>query len=88
MKTSIIAAAAAFAFGLTGATAFADDISFDELPDQVRQTVERETAGARLGDVERDDNGQTVYEIEFYEDGQKYELDVSEDGEVLRRHPD
>ncbi len=82
------AAAAAFALTLVGTPALADDIPMSELPDQVRQTVERETANGEILDVERDDDGETVYEIEFRENNQKFELDVSPDGQVLRRHAD
>src|SRR5690606_30640412 len=67
------AAAAAFALTLVGTPALADDIPMSELPDQVRQTVERETANGEILDVERDDDGETVYEIEFRENNQKFE---------------
>lgn len=81
----------AVAFGLVFAApvAFADDVSLEELPQAVRDTIESELSQAEIGEIERDtDNGVTVYEVEFRENQQKFELDVAEDGRVLRRHPD
>lgn len=82
---------AAVTFGLVFAApvAFADDISLEQLPQPVRDTLDSELSQAEIGEIERDtDGGQTVYEIEFRENQQKYELDVAEDGRVLRRHAD
>ena len=44
---------------------------------------------AEISEIERDDDEQgTVYEIEFRENNRKFELDVSPEGQVLRRHAD
>jgi uncharacterized membrane protein YkoI len=65
------------------------DITLDQLPAPVRATVERETKGGQIKDIERDlERGQTIYEVEFMLDGQEYELDVSADGQLLERRLD
>ena len=71
-------------------TALADvDVTLEELPEPVRQTVVREAKGGEILEIERDDeHGQTVYEVEFIESAIKYEIDVSPDGSLLRRHRD
>jgi uncharacterized membrane protein YkoI len=89
MKSVIHVAAFAAAVSLFAPVALADDVTMEQLPDAVRQTVERETAQAQVGDIEQDEeNGQTVYEVEFVENGSKFELDVAEDGQIVRRHAD
>ncbi|HEY8429380.1 MAG TPA: PepSY domain-containing protein [Sandaracinaceae bacterium] len=85
----IYAAAAAVGLTLAAPVAFADDVTMDQLPDPVRQTMEREIGQGQVGDMERDDDlGRVVYEIEFVENGRKFELDIAEDGRLLNRHPD
>jgi uncharacterized protein YpmB len=66
-----------------------DHAKMSELPSAVRQTVERETKGATVTDIERDtEDGKAIYEVEYVKDGQRWELDVSSSGTVLKRHRD
>jgi uncharacterized membrane protein YkoI len=89
MKSWMYGAPLALTLALAAPVAHADDITMAELPAPVRETVQREVGSAELGDIERDDDdGTTVYEIEFRENDRKFELDVSPDGRVLRRHAD
>lgn len=65
------------------------DVALDQLPAPVRTTVERETKGAQITDIERDtEHGQTIYEVEFVLDGKEYELDIAADGQLLERRLD
>jgi len=65
------------------------DVTIDQLPEAVRATVDRETKGAQITDIERDaERGQTIYEVEFVLDGKEYELDVAADGKLLERRLD
>lgn len=75
-----------------GVAAFADDddVTLDQLPEAVRRTVESEVGDGRIAGIERDDDvsGAPLYEIEFFQGGSKYELDVDSDGTLLQRHRD
>lgn len=75
---------------LLSGTAFADvELTLEELPEPVRQTVVREIKGGTIHEIERDDHhGVVEYEIEFTVDAIKYEIDVAADGALLRRHRD
>jgi hypothetical protein len=75
---------------LTTSLCFAGpDVPIDQLPQPVRATVERETQGGQITDIERDtEHGQTIYEVEFVLDGKEYELDIAADGKLLERRLD
>jgi uncharacterized membrane protein YkoI len=75
---------------LLSGTALADvELTLEELPEAVRQTVVRETKGGTIHEIERDDDrGVIEYEVEFTLDAVKYEIDVAADGSLLRRHRD
>lgn len=89
MKRIIYSLAALAGLALATPVALADDVTMEQLPDPVRQTIQREIGSAQVGEIERDEErGRTYYEVEFVENGRRYELDVGEDGQVLRRHPD
>ena len=65
------------------------DIPLDKLPAPVRATVEKETQGGKVTDIEKDhERGQVIYEVEFTIDGKEWELDIAEDGKLLERRPD
>lgn len=73
----------------TSATA-GKDISIDSVPAPVRATIDRETAGGVIDEIELDTakDGTTVYEVEYHLDGQKYELDIDANGTLLKRSLD
>jgi hypothetical protein len=81
LATSAVLAAAA--------TVLADEVKIDQVPAAVRATIERETRGGRVHEIERSTKrGARVYEVEFIRDNQKYEIHVGEDGTVLKHKPD
>jgi uncharacterized membrane protein YkoI len=66
-----------------------DDVKLEQLPPEVKETVARETKGGTVQEIDRDEEqGQTVFEVEYTKDGARWELDVASDGKVLRRHRD
>lgn len=67
-------------------TAGARDVSLSELPQAVRATIERETKGFEIEDIDRDnDDGKVVYEVEAESaDGRRSEMVVAEDGSLIK----
>jgi hypothetical protein len=69
--------------------ALADDVSMEQLPDPVRETVQREAGDAQILEIERDrEPSGTVYEVEVLQEGRKFEIDIADDGRLLQRHED
>ena len=65
------------------------DVSLDKLPPAVRATVERETKGGQITEIELDrEQGKVVYEVEFKANGKKWEIEIAEDGTLLERRED
>lgn len=66
-----------------------DEVTMDQLPQAVRQTVQREVGNGQVEEIEREqEQGRTIYEVEFTQNNRKFELDIGEDGQVLQRHAD
>ncbi len=66
-----------------------DDVTLAELPEAVRQAVEREVGDGRIEDIERDrERGKIVYELEYIRDNIEWTVDFAEDGSVLEKHQD
>lgn len=60
-----------------------DDIAVDKLPKEVRAAIDERFPGAELLSAERDkDDGKVEYEVELRHKGQRYEVDVTEDGRI------
>jgi hypothetical protein len=88
MKPPSIAAAATVLLGASLAWA-GKNVPLDQLPAAVRATIERETAGGQIKEIEQDhEGGQLIYEVEFTQGGQEFELDVAADGKLLERRLD
>jgi uncharacterized membrane protein YkoI len=82
----LIAALGVAACSAMASTAFAKDISFEQLPPAVQATVTRETQGGTITDIELEDGqGVVTYEVEYTSGGTKYELEVAASGRLLRR---
>jgi len=66
------------------------DVPLESVPVPVRATIDRETAGGVIDEIELDTSkdGETVYEVEFHLDGVKYEIEVAADGTLLKRSLD
>ncbi len=66
-----------------------NDLRLEDLPQPVREAVQREVGDGTIEDIDRDtERGQTVYEVEFDRDGREYEIEVSPDGTVVDRRED
>jgi hypothetical protein len=75
--------------GAAPAALAGDKVAIDQVPAVVRATIERETRGGRVHEIERETKrGVRVYEVGFIRDNKKYEMYVSEDGTVLKHKPD
>lgn len=74
---------------LPGAALAGEDVPLESLPPAAKATVLREVKGGQILDLERDvERGKVIFEVEFVESGQKWEIKVAEDGTLLSRHPD
>ena len=61
-------------------------VRLDQTPAAVRQTIERELAGAQLEDIAlKQRQGKTLYETDIVRDGHKREVLVGEDGKIVSR---
>lgn len=90
MKRTLSPFAAAFVTLLTAPLAFADqNVTLADLPAPARQTVQREVGAGQITDIEREEEGGSVYyEVEFTAANRDYEIDVAPDGKLLRREND
>lgn len=65
------------------------DVTLDQLPPAVRATLEKETKGGSIKDIEKDrEGGKEIYEVEFTLDGHDWELDIAADGKLLEKRLD
>jgi len=61
-------------------------VTLNQVPHAVRKTIERESAGGNIGEIEKEvDEGKTVYEAEFKKDGEEFEIKVAESGKLLAK---
>ncbi len=66
-----------------------DDLTLEQLPKVVRDTVVREIKGGTIREIDREhDRGKIYYEVEYTLKGKRFELHVAEDGKVLLRKDD
>lgn len=80
--------------GVVGALAFVawaaeDDeqqVTLDQVPAAVKATILKESAGAKITEIERETkDGKTTYEAEFLLNGKEIEIKVAPDGTLLGR---
>lgn len=71
-------------------TAMADqDLTWEQLPQAVRDSVLKLTQGAPIDEIEREGGSKNPhYEIEYLRGQQKWEIEVAEDGRILRHGAD
>jgi hypothetical protein len=63
-----------------------EPVAIDQVPPSVKQTIQRESAGGTVQEIERETKqGQVTYEVEIHRGGREIEVDVAEDGAVLKR---
>jgi len=90
MKTASLFVAALLALPFAGwaAEKKKDEthITMDQLPAAVRATIEKEAAGGKVEEVEKEtEHGATFYEAEIVKKGKGSYVHVAEDGKVLKR---
>lgn len=90
MKTVSLFVAALLAFPLAGLAAekkkAETHVKMDQLPAAVRATIEKEAAGGKVEEVEKEtEHGATFYEAEIVKKGKESYVHVAEDGKVLKR---
>ena len=84
MKRSVLAIF--IALGLSGCAATDDDIevSASQVPANVMEAARNAVIGMRIVSIEKEiEDGKVVYEFDGFRKGLAYEIDISEQGEVL-----
>jgi uncharacterized membrane protein YkoI len=66
------------------------EVSLENLPKQAKATIEKQTAGGMLLEIEEETRAnQTVYEVEYRDaKNQRFELVVADDGKLLDKRRD
>jgi glucose/arabinose dehydrogenase len=63
-------------------------VTMSDLPPAVKTTVDRESKGKTVEEMSKvEQNGKTIYQVEIVTNGKSQQLDISETGTVLKRHP-
>ena len=66
-----------------------NEVSIGDLPTAVRATLDRETRGGRVTEVDKETgSGRVVYSADAMVDGQEWEIDIAEDGTLLSKAPE
>jgi hypothetical protein len=61
-------------------------VDMDQLPPAVKATIQKESAGAHVGTIDKEtEGGRTFYEVEIGKGGRGSYLHVAENGKVLKR---
>ncbi len=62
------------------------NLTMDQLPKAVKRTVEKESAGATVGEIEKEtERGKTFYEVGITKNGHESYVHVATNGKVLKR---
>ena len=62
------------------------EVTLDQVPPAVKETISRESGGAPVGKIAREDeNGKAVYEAMITKNGKTFEVEIDETGKVLER---
>ena len=83
-----LAVAGLFVFVVSTSAAEAKEqrVPMNQLPPMVKATLEKESAGGKIDEVEKEtEGGKTFYEAEIVKNGHESYIHVSEDGKVLKR---
>ncbi|HZD04395.1 MAG TPA: PepSY domain-containing protein [Longimicrobiales bacterium] len=76
-------AVAAVALSLVGG-ACAQTVTYDQLPQAVKETLEAKFPGAEITKATREmEGGEVIYDIEMTRAGRKHEMDAREDGSIV-----
>jgi uncharacterized membrane protein YkoI len=61
-------------------------VTMDALPSAVRTTLDRESAGGKVTEVEKEvKKGKTTYSADVTINGQGWDIDIAEDGTILSK---
>ncbi|MEI8248151.1 MAG: PepSY-like domain-containing protein [Lentisphaerota bacterium] len=90
VKSCVIVMCAAALLGLnTGCAMFESKeqiISINELPAAVKSQAEKEVAGCKVKEVEKEKkHGKVIYTIDYEQNGTEMELEYSEDGKLISK---
>lgn len=93
MKTRTLAFilpfAAVLAFAIPAGAG--ETVTLEQVPDAVKTTIQKHVQGGKLGAIEREKEKDkpTVYEVEYTAtDGKDYELQIAEDGRLMKKEED
>src|SRR5687767_11888351 len=86
MKTNQIRFMAMALFGgAMIASAYADKVSLEQLPLEIKDKIRAQTGSAPVEDIDRQTKGgQTIYEVAYKKDGQHTELRFDEKGNLIK----
>jgi uncharacterized membrane protein YkoI len=90
MRRTIGSLLLAAGLALAGCKGHEVKTSMAEVPAPVRATLEKESKGGKVTEVEKETkSGKTVYSADVTTaDGKKWDITVGEDGKVLSKEPD
>lgn len=61
-----------------------EEVALSDCPDAVQKVIKAQAEGGEILEIEREtEDGQVVYEAEIRKDGKTFEVEISEDGEIL-----
>lgn len=61
-------------------------VTLNDLPPAVRATLEKETAGGTVTEIEKETkNGKVVYSADAKIDGKEYDIAIAEDGKLISK---
>lgn len=64
-------------------------VSREELPQAVRATLDKESAGGKVCEIERETkHGRTVYSADVEVDGAEWDVTIAEDGTLISKKQD
>lgn len=89
-KIGVAAAALTFGIGLIGPPARAgEDVKLEDISAKAKEAIRTAVGNGEIEEIERDEEqGRTIYEVEYQRDGEDYEMKVTEDGRVLENEKD
>ena len=63
----------------------AQRLTMDEVPPPVKATIEQESKGGTLKEIDKlSQDGKTAYEVEIVMNGKGQQIDIAEDGKVIK----
>ena len=83
LAAAIVVAALILSPAETSAGIF-DGLQLKDLPEAVQKTINAQSAGGEIGDIERNTTaGQTFYQVDVVKDGKRMQFKVAADGRLL-----